>query len=92
MFERPAATAPAVFGITVRVPDAGSGPDQPPVAVQDAPAVAVQLSSALSPREMLAGCTASVTEGAGAAVSGAEYEPLQAANNSAAAREMCDNG
>ena len=57
--------------------------------------MAVQLSSALSPREMLAGCTASVTEGAGAAVSGAEYEPLQAANDSrpsdAIAREATAN-
>jgi hypothetical protein len=31
---------------------------------------------------MLAGCTASVSESAGAAVSGSEYEPLQAASDS----------
>jgi hypothetical protein len=60
-----------------------------------APAVAVQLSSALSPSEMLAGCTVSVIMGGGAPVSDGEYEPLQAASdsthNDAIARERTAN-
>ena len=58
-------TAPVAVGVTARVPEAGSEPDQPPLAVQVEPALDDQVSVALWPSTMLVGETEMETVGGG---------------------------